>query len=73
MNFQGNIYKNFKRARFIDKVEPPMSISSATSQSNFEIRFLIGYHVDLIPFEIEMMVESIEIFTWQGEFNNDKI
>lgn len=41
--------------------------------SDFSIIFELGYAFELMPLEIEMMIESIEIFTWEGEFCIDKI
>ncbi|MCB0476957.1 MAG: hypothetical protein KDC84_02270 [Crocinitomicaceae bacterium] len=40
---------------------------------DFKMFFQIGYAADLMPLEIEMMIESVEIFTWEGEFNIKKV
>lgn len=40
---------------------------------DFEFWFHIGYGQELMPFEIDLFIESIEIFTWEGEFCIDRI
>lgn len=40
---------------------------------DFEFKFNIGYGQELIPHEIDLFIESIEIFTWEGDFCIDGV
>ncbi|MEZ4938813.1 MAG: hypothetical protein R2799_14590 [Crocinitomicaceae bacterium] len=46
---------------------------SSVNQYDFKMSFIIGYGQELVPHEIDLFIESIEIFTWDGEFCIDKI
>jgi hypothetical protein len=35
---------------------------------DFKIRFELGYGQELMPHTLDLFIESVEIFTWEGEF-----
>lgn len=48
-------------------------IGSSNNDFDFEFWVNIGYGQELMPHEIDLFIESIEIFTWEGEFCIDEI
>ena len=47
--------------------------SPGGNENDFNITLKIGYGQELIPHEIDLFIESIEVFTWEGEFCIDDI